>query len=122
MHFSAVEWFGFNHRIKHSQVFTKTENGMTIKKQVYGSFNWWALLFTWFYALFSPRCRTQFFAIKAAVPFLAMVVVNMVAQLLFTENIALMINLLGDIWYGFMFETWFRNQLIENGYHPEKVK
>ena len=101
-------------------VFTKTINGETSTKKVYGSFNWWALFFTWFYALFSQRCRTPFFVIKAAVPFLAMVLVNMLAQLFFTENIALTINLLGDVWYAFMFETWFKNQLVENGYQREK--
>ncbi|RRK09580.1 hypothetical protein D1831_11940 [Lactiplantibacillus garii] len=120
MNFAWSEWFGFKSRVKENMVFTKTENGETSTKVVYGTFNWWALLFTWFYALFSVRCRTPFFVIKTAVPFLALVLVNMLAQLLFTENVALTINVLGAIWYGFMFETWFKNQLVDNGYQREK--
>lgn len=54
--------------------------------------------------------------LKTAVPFLGMVLLNMIAQLFFTDQIVLGIGLLGDIWYGFMFETWFRNQLVANGY------
>ena len=116
MNFAPSEWFGFNRRVKHDMTFTKTINGETSTKKVYARFNVWALLFTWFYALFSILCRTPFIALKTAVPFLGMVLLNMVVQLFFTEQIALSINLLGDIWYGFMFETWFRNQLIANGY------
>ncbi|WP_318765192.1 hypothetical protein [Lactiplantibacillus carotarum] len=116
MHFGLSEWFGFKTRVKENMVFTKTENGETSTKQIYGSFNWWAFLFTWFYALFSERCRTPFFMIKSAVPFLAMMLVNMLAQLLFSVNVALTINVIADIWYGFMFETWLKNQLVENGY------
>lgn len=120
MNFTWSEWFGLKDRVREDMVFTKTEHGETRTKRVYGSFNWWALLFTWFYALFSERCRTRYFVIKAAVPFLGMMVVNTLAQLLFTTNVALVINLLGDIWYATMFETWFRNQLIDNGYQQQK--
>ncbi len=120
MNFGWSEWFGFKNRVKENMIFTKTVDGETITKKVYGSFNWWALLFTWFYALFSVRCRTPYFMIKSAVPFLALVLVNMVAQLLFSENVSLIINLLGAIWYGTMFETWFKNQLVDNGYQREQ--
>lgn len=34
----------------------------------------------------------------------------------FSDQVVMSIGLLGDIWYGFMFETWFRNQLVANGY------
>lgn len=117
MNFTLAEWFGFKNRVKTDMTFEKTENGEQLTKKVYGSFNWWALFFTWFYAAFSPRCQTRYFSIKAMVPFLALVLINMVCQLLFTQVVALGINLIGDIWYGFMFETWFKNQLVANGYH-----
>ncbi|CAM3154769.1 hypothetical protein [Lactiplantibacillus plajomi] len=116
MHFELSEWFGVNHRVKQNMVFTKTIEGYTLTKKVYGSFNWWAFLFTWFYALFSLRCRTSFFVLKTAVPFLGLIVINLLAQLFFSENISLVINILGAVWYGTMFETWFKNQLVENGY------
>lgn len=116
MNFAPSEWFGFNKRARHDMTFTKTINGETSTKQVYGHFNVWALLFTWFYALFSVRCRTPFFLLKTAVPFLGMLSLNMVTQLFFSDQVVMSIGLLGDIWYGFMFETWFRNQLVSNGY------
>lgn len=120
MHFAPSEWFGFKQRVKSNVVFTKTVNGQTDVRPVHAAFNWWALLFTWFYGLFSIRCRTPFFLIKTAVPFLAMLCLNMTVQLFFKDNVVMTIGLIGDIWYGFMYETWFRNQLIDNGYQPEK--
>jgi len=121
MNFTLAEWFDLKHRVKQDIVFEKTENGTKMTRKVYGSFNWWALLFTWFYAVLSPRCQTRFFAIKAAVPFLAMLLINMVLRLFFVENVTLIISLIGDIWYGLMFETWLKNQLVANGYQPVKV-
>jgi len=118
MNFAPSEWFGFNKRVKQDMVFTKTENGETSTKKVYGRFNLWAFLFTWFYGLFSRRCQIPFFMIKTAVPFMGLIFFNTVIQLIFTEQIALTINVLGAIWYGFMFETWFKNQLIADGYQP----
>jgi len=120
MNFTFAEWFNLKQRVKHDRVFEKEVNGERQTKKVYGSFNWWALLFTWFYAVLSPRCQTKFFAIKSAVPFLAMLLVNMIMRLFFVENVALIVSLIGDVWYGLMFETWFRNQLIANGYQPVK--
>jgi len=41
-------------------------------------------------------------------------------QALFTTNVQLAINILGAVWYGAMFNTWFRNQLLVNGYQVQK--
>ncbi|MFB9768688.1 hypothetical protein [Lactiplantibacillus modestisalitolerans] len=122
MHFEPSEWFGFKKRVKHNMIFTKTVNGQTITKRVYARFNWWALLFNWFYALFSPRCQTPFFALKAAVPFLAMVLINMITQTFFNQDVYMVVGLITAIWYGFMFETWFRNQLVANGFKPQTTE
>ncbi|VDG20229.1 hypothetical protein [Lactiplantibacillus mudanjiangensis] len=118
MNFALAEWFGFNQRVKQDMIFEKEINGERVTKKVYGRFNWWALLFTWFYALFSPRCQVRFFIIKATVPFLAMILVNTIVGLFFVDDVVLIVGLIGDIWYGFMFETWFKNQLVADGFEP----
>ncbi|MFC6180235.1 hypothetical protein [Lactiplantibacillus daowaiensis] len=121
MNFAPAEWFGFKQRVKQDLIFEKEENGTTITKRVYGRFNLWALLFTWFYALFSPRCQIRYFSLKSAVPFLAMLSLNMIVSLFFTENVVMAVGLIGDIWYGIMFETWFKNQLVADGYQLVKA-
>ncbi|AVK63790.1 hypothetical protein C5Z26_06575 [Lactobacillus sp. CBA3606] len=114
-----ADWFNFSGRVKQDLTLVKTVDGQVITKKVRGSFNWWAFLFTWFYALFSMRYRTQFFLVKALVPFLALMTINMLAEVLVATGLQLVINLLGGIWYGYMFDTWFKNQLIVNGYQVQ---
>jgi len=58
---------------------------------------------------------------SALVPFLALMTVNMLAGVLFNTLVQAVINLLGAFWYGAMFNTWFRNQLLVNGYQVQKT-
>ena len=58
---------------------------------------------------------------KALIPFAALVVViNLVVMMVLGGAIEGIVNIAGAIWNGFMFVTWFRNQLIANGYHVEE--
>ena len=117
-----ADWFNFKGRVKQDQVLVKTVDGQQDTKVVRGSFNWLAFLFTWFFALFSFRYRTPFFIVKALVPFMALMTINMLVQALFSTNVQLVINILGAVWYGAMFNTWFRNQLLVNGYQLQKAE
>lgn len=116
-----ADWFNFRGRVKQDQVLVKTVDGQEDTKVIPGSFNVLAFLFTWFFALFSYRYRTPFFIVKALVPFLALMTVNMLAGVLFNTLVQAVINLLGAFWYGAMFNTWFRNQLLVNGYQVQKT-
>lgn len=111
------DWFDFNNRVKQNMTLVKEVDGRTVTKQVKGSFNWLGFLFTFFYALFSQKYKTKDFLKKAAVPFVALILINFIAELTLGRGLAWVINLAGAIWYGFMFDTWFKNQLLANGYH-----
>lgn len=65
----------------------------------------------------SQKYKTKDFLKKTAVPFVALILINFIAELTLGRGLAWVINLAGAIWYGFMFDTWFKNQLLANGYH-----
>lgn len=111
------DWFDFNNRVKTDMTLVKEVNGQTVTKQVKGSFNWLGFIFTFFYALFSQKYKTQDFLKKTAVPFVALILLNILVMAIAGSGVQLIINVLGAVWYGFMFDTWFRNQLLANGYH-----
>ena len=54
---------------------------------------------------------------RALIPFGTLIVVNFIVNLFVSDAIGAIINLAGAVWYGLMFDTWFKNQLIANGYH-----
>ncbi|BEI48162.1 hypothetical protein ACPT8I_07995 [Lactiplantibacillus plantarum] len=113
------DWFDFNNRVKQDITLVKEVNGRTVTKQVKGSFNWLAFIFTFFYALFSQKYKTKDFLKKTAVPFVTLILINFIAELILGRELVLIINFAGNIWYGFMFDTWFKNQLVVNGYHVD---
>ncbi|CAM3210612.1 hypothetical protein [Lactiplantibacillus plajomi] len=113
------DWFDFNNRVKHDMTLVKEVNGQVVTKHVKGSINWLAIIFTFFYALFSQKYKTKDFLKKTAIPFVALIVLNGLIQVIFGSTIGTIINFAGAIWYGLMFDTWFRNQLLANGYHVD---
>ncbi|RRK09215.1 hypothetical protein D1831_14060 [Lactiplantibacillus garii] len=113
------DWFDFNNRVKQDMTLVKEVNGQTVTKQVKGSINWLALIFTGFYAMFSQKYKTKDFLQKALVPFVALILLNIIVNLLLGNMIELITNIAGAVWYGLMFDTWFKNQLIANGYHVQ---
>lgn len=116
------DWFNFSQRVKQDHVLVKVTNGQADRKTVRGSINWLALIFTFFYALFSQKYRTPGFIQKAAVPFVALIGINMIAEMLVGSGLQVVINLAGAVWYGLMFDTWFENQLLANGYQIETTQ
>ena len=111
------DWFDFNNRVKQDMTLVKEVDKRTVTKQVKGSFNWLALIFGFFYALFSQKYKTKDFLKKTAVPYVVLLLINIIAKLVLGNGLALIINIAGAVWYGFMFDTWFKNQLLANGYH-----
>lgn len=110
------DWFDFKNRVKQDTTLTKEVNGQTVTKQVKGSFNWLAFIFTFFYALFTQKYKTKDFLKKAAVPFVVLILINIIVGSITDPDIGFIVNIGGAVWYGFMFDTWFKNQLIANGY------
>ncbi len=118
MNFSDL--FDFNNRVKNDMTLVKDVNGQKVTKQVKGSINWMALIFTGFYAMFSQKYKTKGFLQKALVLFVALIVINLIVRPILGNVIGMIVNLAGAVWYGLMFDTWFKNQLIANGYHVEE--
>ncbi|MFD1421308.1 hypothetical protein [Lactiplantibacillus songbeiensis] len=114
MDFAAL--FDFSHRVTKDTVMVKTVDGQVDRKVVKGSFNWLGFLFTWFYAVLSSKYKTPGFGTKAAVPFVLLIVVNILAQLILGDVLSRIVNIAGAVWFGLMFDTWFKQQLIKNGY------
>lgn len=110
--------FNFNDRVTKDTVMVKDVDGKHDEREVKAGFNWLGGLFTWFYALFSQKYKTEGFIKKTAVPFVIGIVVNLILQEI---NYALygIANIAELVWFGFMFDTWFRNQLLANGYIEE---
>lgn len=113
------DWFDFNNRVKEDMTLVKEVNGQLVTKQVKSGFNWLGFLFGFFYALFSKKYKTQDFLKKIAVPYVALILLNIIVDLLLGRGAEMVTNLVGPIWMGFMFDTWFRNQLLANGYHVD---
>ncbi|WP_103127246.1 hypothetical protein [Lactiplantibacillus paraplantarum] len=67
----------------------------------------------------SQKYKTKDFLKKTAVPFVTLILINFIAELILGRGLVLIINFAGNIWYGFMFDTWFKNQLVVNGYHVD---
>ncbi|KRL02377.1 hypothetical protein [Liquorilactobacillus capillatus] len=114
-----AELFGFNDRVLQDTVMVREINGKTIKKQVKGSFNWLGGIFTIFYAVFSQKYKTTGFVAKIAIPFVIALVVNIIVSSAMGSVISLILNLAELAWFGSMYDTWFKNQLLANGYTEE---
>jgi len=110
------ELFDFSHRVTQDTVIVKTVNGQVDQKVVKGSFNWLGGIFTWFYAVLSVKYRTPGFGTKILVPFALACVVNLVAEWIISLGFGTVLSLAEVAWFGIMYDTWFKNQLLKNGY------
>ncbi|QGQ38611.1 hypothetical protein [Lactiplantibacillus plantarum] len=108
--------FAVNKRIIGTKIMSKQVNGRTIEKTVVGGFCWWAFFFTAFYAMFSKKYKTKGFITKMMVNLLILVLINCGLSYLFDDSDWLW-NFAEAIYFGLMFNTWYYNQLIRNGYH-----
>lgn len=115
-----AELFDFNNRVKDDMVMVKTVDGKIIRKQVKASFNWMGGIFTIFYALFSQKYKTAGFVAKIAIPFVIALVANIVVSSAMGSVIYLIFNIAELVWFGSMYDTWFKNQLLVNGFVEEK--
>lgn len=109
--------FNFSGRIKENMVFEKKINGKMDVREVKAGFNWLGGIFTLFYAMFSNIYKTEGFVKKIAVPFAIAVVINIVLE---RSSLGIIVNLAEGIWFGLMYDTWFKNQLVANGYVEKK--
>lgn len=115
------DWFDFNNRVKKDMVLVKEVNGQLITKQVRGSFNWLAWIFNLLFIFLTQKYKTQGFIQKALIPWLAILIADTIVTLTLGQLIGSIFGLAISIWYGFMFDTWFKNQLIANGYHVDST-
>ncbi|MDV0430519.1 hypothetical protein RXV91_06470 [Lactiplantibacillus sp. DA1] len=113
------DWFDFNNRVKQDMTLVKEVNGQVVTKQVKGSFNWMAWIFNWLYVLLTQQYKTRGFVKKALVPMVAIYIAGAAVMMIFGQLIGGIFGLVSGIWYGMMFDTWFKNQLIANGYHVD---
>ncbi|MCI1700784.1 MULTISPECIES: hypothetical protein [Liquorilactobacillus] len=109
--------FDFSGRVKENMVFEKEINGKMDVREVKTGFNWLGGIFTLFYALFSNVYKTEGFVKKVAVPFVISIVVNVILE---RSALGIIVNLAEGAWFGLMYDTWFKNQLIANGYVEKK--
>lgn len=109
--------FDFSGRIKENMIFEKEINGKLDVREVKTGFNWLGGIFTLFYALFSNVYKTEGFVKKIAVPFVMSIVVNIILE---KSSLGVIVNLAEAVWFGLMYDTWFKNQLIANGYVEKK--
>lgn len=111
------DWFDFKQRVTQDMTLVKTVDGRTVTKQVKGSFNWLAWIFSWIYVLATQKYKTAGFVKKAIIPVVALYVADLLVVIILGNTIGFIFNVAGSVWYGLMFDTWFKNQLIANGYH-----
>ncbi|MFC6164689.1 hypothetical protein ACFP3T_08410 [Lactiplantibacillus dongliensis] len=114
MDFAAL--FDFSHRVTKDTVMVKTVDGQVDRKVVKGSFNWLGFLFTWFYAVLSSKYKTPGFGTKVGIPLIVMIVINLALQVILGRSLSLIVDLVWSVLNGLMFDTWFKQQLIKNGY------
>ena len=116
---NTKDWFDFSHRVTRDEVLVKTVDGRQDVKMVRGSFNWLAVLFNWIYVLVTTKYKTPGFAKKFLVIFCAGSAVITLLMLLLGIGIGFIMELAMYAWIGLMFDTWFKNQLLANGYHVQ---
>ncbi|RRK09584.1 hypothetical protein D1831_11960 [Lactiplantibacillus garii] len=115
------DWFDFSHRVQSETVLVKEVNGQVESKTVRGSFNWMAVLFNWIYVLATKQYRTPGFIQKfITIDIVGSVVCSAVYFLLGTF-LGLVVSLAMYVWIGMMFDTWFKDQLLVNGYHVQSA-
>ncbi|RRK09213.1 hypothetical protein D1831_14050 [Lactiplantibacillus garii] len=107
--------FAINGRVSGTKTMIKQVNGQTVKKLVIGKFCWWAFFFTAIYAAVSKKYRTKGFVAKMFVILLILVLINFGLSYLF-DGTDWLWNLLEGVYFGLMFNTWYYDQLIKNGY------
>lgn len=115
-----AELFDFNNRIKENVTMTKVVDGRVVRKNVKTSFNWMGGIFTIFYALFSQKYKTEGFVTKIAVPFVIALVANVIVSSTMGSVIYFILGIAELFWFGSMYDTWFKNQLLANGFVEEK--
>lgn len=113
---TQTNWIDFNHRVTSDLTLVKEINGQQDVQHVKAGFNWLAALFTGIYPLVSQRYRTTGFVKKAWIPIFAIWVLDIIAQIVFGQLMSLVVNLAGLVIYGMMFDSWYRDQLLANGY------
>ncbi len=110
--------FAINRRVSGTKILVKQVNGRVVEKMVSGKFCWWAFFFSVFYAVFSKRYRTKGFIPKMFINVLILILINCGLSYLFDDTDWLW-NLVEAIYLGLMFDTWYYDQLIKNGYQVD---
>ena len=110
--------FAVNKRIIGTKIMSKQVNGKAIEKTVLSGFCWWAFFFTVFYAMFSKKYKSKGFVTKVFVNVLILILINCGLSYLF-DNSDWLWNFVEAIYVGLMFNTWYYNQLIKNGYQED---
>lgn len=110
--------FAVNKRVSGTKIMVKQVNGRSVEKAVVGKFCWWAFFFGAFYAVFSKKYRTKGFISKMFINVLIIVLLNCGLSYLFDDTDWLW-NLMEAIYLGLMFNTWYYDQLIKNGYQED---
>ncbi|BEI48164.1 hypothetical protein ACPT8I_08005 [Lactiplantibacillus plantarum] len=110
--------FAINKRVSGTKIMVKQVNGRSVEKTVVGKFCWWAFFFGAFYAVFSKKYRTKGFISKMFINVLIIVLLNCGLSYLFDDTDWLW-NLMEAIYLGLMFNTWYYDQLIKNGYQED---
>lgn len=113
-----TDLFAVNRRITGTRIMTKWVNGRVVEKPVTGKFCWLAFFFAAFYAAFSKKYRTKGFIPKMFVMVLILVLINCGLSYLFDDTDWLW-DLLEGIYIGLMFNTWYYDQLVKNGYQED---
>lgn len=110
--------FDFNNRVEEDTTMIKIIDGAIDEKEVKSGFNWLGGIFTLFYALFSNKYKTEGFVKKIAIPFVMSIAINIVLE---RTALGVIANIAECVWFGLMYDTWFKNQLIANGYTEKSV-
>lgn len=114
MNFS--QYFDFKNRVISDQSYEKVVNDKEVYKQVSGKYNWWAFFFCGFYALFTNEYKTRGFVKRVWIIYGIEIAFNIVITIAISQEVQGIFSLAEAVFNGYMFNSWYRDQLVENGY------
>jgi RNA polymerase subunit RPABC4/transcription elongation factor Spt4 len=118
MNFSDL--FDFKNRVQRDTVMISDMNGVHDERLAKKGFNWLGALFMYFYVLFSEKYNVHGFGKKMVIIYFVWNLLVCVLSII-SPIIALILIVVGFIWIGLMFDTWFRDQLIISGYTEKET-
>lgn len=113
------DWFDFGHRVTGETTLVKMIDGQPDVKVVKAGFNWLAVLFNWLYVLVSAKYQTPGFRQKFLIRFFGATAVVALVTIILGQLLGMLLGLAMEVWIGLLFDTWFKNQLLANGYHVQ---